>query len=114
MTTLDEDIARIAAMRGRTAADYEKPRSYVTTVELNGLLQMDSNTLADLAALDDLTADSRALVTTWERPINARAWRSLEERYGAEMLCRIFKAWYLETTGREGASPVRKPRRRWS
>lgn len=101
-------------MRGRTPADYAKPRSYITTPELEMLLQMDSNTKADLAALDDLDASSRELLTMWERPINARAWRSLEDRYGAEMLCRIFKAWYLEMTGREGVSPVKKARRRWS
>lgn len=114
MTALDSDIARIAALRGRTPADYAKPRAYITTTELDGLLLMDGNTVADLAALEDLDASSRTLLTAWERPINARAWRSLEERYGAEMLIRIFRAWYMETTGREGLSPVRKPRRRWS
>lgn len=114
MTALDDDIARIAALRGRTAADYEKPRAYITTIELETLLRMDGNTKADLAALDDLAEESRALLATWERPINARAWRSLEERYGAEMVCRIFRAWYQQTTGREGVSPIRRPRRRWS
>lgn len=101
-------------MRGRTPADYEKPRSYITMIELDGLLRMDSNTAADLEAMDELSEDSRALISTWERPVNARAWRSLEERHGAEMLCRIFRAWYKETTGREGQLPVRRRRRRWS
>lgn len=114
MPDLQDDIARIAALRGRTAADYVAPRVSISTHELGSLLIMRPDPAGDLEAIDEMSAASREIVTTWERPINAQAWLSLADRYGEEVLIRIFRAWYADVHGHAGDGPRRKPRRRYS
>lgn len=116
MADIDDDIARIAALRGRSAADYgEARRRFIPVPSLELLLHMGKDPVADLQSLDLMPTASRALLTTWERPINAMVWLSLLDQYDDEdFLIRTFRAWYAQTTGHDGASPVRKPRRRLS
>lgn len=111
--TLEDDIARIAALRGRPAESYlhPVPLAPVKSAAFNLLWSMDADTAADLEALDRLPERSRELLTNSPRPMNARVWRSiLDSRDGNEdFVLAQFRAIFGEPK-----AVVRKPRRRFS
>jgi hypothetical protein len=115
VTDLEDDIARIAALRGRSPADYAGQRRFIHEHHLEGLLRMGDRPQLDLEALDELPTPSRTLITTWERPINALAWLQLLQEHEDEgFVIRTFRAWYAKRHGHEGDGPRRRPRRRLS
>lgn len=83
MTTLDDDIARIAALRGRTPeqaaraiAAAHAPR-YPQRSEVDRILVMTPDTDLDLRAYEALPPKSRAFIRESPRPLNACAWAEL-------------------------------------
>ena len=111
MSQLEDDIARVAALRGRSAPVPQKRQ--INGVSLGMLLIMGPDPRRDLQALDDLPEASRRFITTWPRPINSVAWSNmLDEHDGDEQfLIRTFHAYFADVHG--VVSPVvRKPRQR--
>lgn len=116
MSELDEEIARIAALRGRPVTDFtERPKPKGVAVEqLERLLRPSPASKSEQFLLDDLPGASRALIANWECMLNVYVWNSLLDVHDEDYLIKAFTGWYAKRTGRGGMSPVRKVRRRLS
>lgn len=80
MPTLDEDIARIAALRGRSAEPYvaaahQPPR--LTRPAVMRILTPNPHPQHDIAFFDALPAKSREFIRGREEPLNAMWWTHL-------------------------------------
>lgn len=83
MTALDNDISRIAALRGRTPeqaaraiAAAHAPR-YPHRHEVDRIFAMSGATDDDFRAYEALPPKSRAFIRESPRPLNAVAWADL-------------------------------------
>ena len=91
MSTLEDDIARIAALRGRTVADVlasaEAHKRKLPIAVIDTILHPTSDSRADLEFFDALPADSRAFLREHEKMLNAVAWAgALEAGYDEALL----------------------------
>ena len=84
MTTLDEDIARIAALRGKPVEHYtaaearrREARRMINPLTLGRIGTPSSDARLDLAAYDRLPERSRRFIISCAAPINALVWRDL-------------------------------------
>lgn len=80
--SLDDDIARIAALRGRKASDYADPERFVARPQLTpahvaNVFRMSPNGVDDIRAWDRLPSASREFIRESPRPINALVWAGL-------------------------------------
>lgn len=103
MSTLEDDIARIARLRGRDPAELiQKARSgptYPIPVQLLSMIFMsDGDVRHELDAHDRLPAKSRRFITEAPRFISSRIWRDALAAVGGneDVLIDLVKA-KLET-----------------
>lgn len=85
---LDDDIARIAALRGKPANYYterqaDRARS-IPPETLTHLFTLSQDWRREQAVYDHLPARSREYISECILPINAQWWDSLLDHYGAE------------------------------
>lgn len=81
--SLDADIARIAALRGRKASDYANPPSKPKPrrEHVERIFHMGPDGKTDVLAVDALPAASRAFLRESPRQINALIWADLLANY---------------------------------
>ena len=88
MPTLDDEIARVAALRGCGVADVHaaasERRRYPTRPEVEVILRSNPDPADDLAHFDILPSRSRAFIRDQQRPLNAHVWAELLQRVGDE------------------------------
>lgn len=82
MASLDDDIARIAALRGRKASDYADPSKFVAKPQLRRdhvehLFLPTGSPRDEMRALDRLPPASREFVRDCPHPLNTLAWEGL-------------------------------------
>lgn len=78
--SLKDDIARVAALRGRSAADYADPNRFrprLTPAAAVQVFRMGMDGVADALAFDRLPEASRTFLRECPQPINARLWEGL-------------------------------------
>lgn len=89
MSALDDDLARVAALRGKPAEDYvgkAAPSPRLTRQTLLLVFQLQPATERDLAAYDALPPTSRTFIRECPLPINALVWASALEIFGEAAL----------------------------
>ena len=115
MTMLEDDLARIAALRGRPANYYTdsgaRPERPLSPALLDNLFSMPPNPARDLRSYDRLPPESRRFVSESPLPINAAVYRALLENAGGseERVATVtagwrpgqMKAWLLRHFGRD-------------
>lgn len=86
MSTLDDDIARIAALRGRPAAHYADRSQFIdrpklTRDHVERLFLPTAATRDEMRALDRLPQASREFVRDCPHPLNTLAWEGLLQNF---------------------------------
>lgn len=88
MSRLDDDIARIAALRGRPVNYYTDRQTERTRAippdQIGHLFAPSPDWARDLRVYDRLPARSRGYISDAVLPLNAQWWRSLLDAYGPE------------------------------
>ena len=84
MTQLEDDIARVAALRRKDAAPYQEAakRPKESVYSFSDLFAMHGHRAVDMDAYDRLPALSREEVGLAPRPINATVWFELIKEFG--------------------------------
>lgn len=89
MPSLEEDITRIAKLRGRDAAPIlaraaeRRPISRLVNNQcLSMLFTMDGDVKADMATFDSLPEASRVFIYGSTKPISARGWAAVLDIVG--------------------------------
>jgi len=115
VTTLEDDIARIAALRGKPTNYYTdpalRPERPLSQQLLDNLFSMPPSPERDLRFYDQLPDESRRFVSEAPLPINAAVYGALiqnaggsEERVASVTTARLpgqMKAWLLRHFGRD-------------
>ncbi len=116
MSDLADDIARIAALRGRPVADYERidrEQRRISAAQVRGIFLVPNNRAGEFRAYDELPERSRMVLS--ELPVNASAiyYRQLLSQIRDEnaliravrdVLPGVLRDWVLDHYGRNHPS----------
>lgn len=101
MSQLDDDIARIAALRGRPVnyyTDRQPVRAHPTPDQIGQIFHPSPDWDRDLRVYDRLPPRSRGYISDAVLPLNAQWWASLLSAFGDEE--EIISQVETQTTGR--------------